>query len=266
MLLILSFLLAMTAPGQPLSGAKESYRNPNGPLPLFGPPGNLWDNGASNSTDSVASQNGATFFARTVDDFVLDASGCPTDQILITRIRLQMVQFDSAGQSFGVEIFADDGSGTRPDSFTPILDLDESTQVRLGQFGMTSSLFEVEVNPADPLVLPSGRYWISGFGTAQNANFLNFFAASDGMPGEPPNGLILSPNLGVPDWTPVQNVIGPPPLHLSFALDGGCFLDQPFQEVPTLNAWGMIALFAALSTAAALSLSRRRSRKGGRAG
>ncbi len=249
-LLLLSLFLASPAPGA--SDLSEDFNQPNAPQPAFGPPGTLWDNDVNNSTSSLASQNGSSF-ARTVDDFVLGSQGCPSGNFRITRVRAQLVQDDSSPQSFAVDLFNDDGSGTRPDGFTPFATIAETTRTNLGPFGFFNSIFEAEFVPAAPIVLASGRYWLSAFGTGDNSSINIFFAASNGAPGEPDNGLIYAPNNGVPDWTPGGDVAALTP-HFSFAIDGDCFLAEPEVAVPTLNAWGALILAAALAWAAARTL------------
>jgi hypothetical protein len=72
--------------------------------------------------------------------------------------------------------------------------------------------------------------------------------------------VIIAPNAGVPSWTPVEQVIGPPPLHFSFAIDGTCRV-IPDEDIPTLDTLGL-ALLVLLLAAGAFWFLRRRSAMG----
>ncbi len=226
--LVLALATAMSlVSAQPLrSDANVVHGIPSGGS--FSPPGTLYDNGQSNAITSLASQDSSgTFTARTADDFVIDSTGCPSNQFDISLIRAQMVQFDTATQPFAVNLFADNGSGTAPTpagAITPIATVAESAQTNFGTFGAGTSIFEASFVPTN-LVLDGGtRYWISGFGASAATNastYNNFFASSDGAAATTANGVVIAPS-GVPNWTPVEAVIGGSPTAYSFAIDGTC--------------------------------------------
>lgn len=239
--------------GTGISDLRQDFQQTDSPQPAFGPPGSLWDNDVSNATTSVASQDGQSF-ARAADDFLLDDPNCSSGRFRVHRIRLHMVQSDSAPQSFAIEIYHDDGTGQRPNSFAPIVTLTETSQTQLGPFGPFTSLYEAEFVPAQPLALPGGRYWLAGLGTVGGSNFLNFFAASNGAGGQPANALVRVPQAGFPDWTPAEGALGPPSLHFAFAVDGGCQLSASAEEIPVLSGWSAMLLAAGLASAAAWGL------------
>lgn len=223
----------------------------------FVPPGTLYDNGQSNSTSALASQNGGAFTTRAADDFLLDGTACGTRLFSITRIRLQMTLEDAAPQSFALELFADNGSATAPESgISPIASFPEASQVLLGPAGVTSSLYEV-IFETDGLELDADTvYWLSGLGTDDAANSLTinaFFAASDGAPGTPTNGVFIGAFFGAPDWVPVEDV-APSPFAFAFAIDGSC---RQSIEIPTQSAWGLALLAALLGILSLFVLARR---------
>ena len=251
----------------PMAAAQNFQNQATNPAPQqedFDPPGTLWDNDVNNGTTSLASQNddaGANL-ARTADDFFLDPGPCGTYQI--DRIRIQIVQNDASAQPFGVELYDDDGTGASPapvDAISPIAAFSETSQMNLGPFGAGTSMFEASFDDLDELI-DAGDYWISGFGAdgAQNAGgFFNFFAASNGAMGTTPNGVIIAPGAGVPVWTPVDVVIGPPMLAFSFAIDGACAGPQTtILDVPTMNSWGLVLLALLLAGASLFFVARRR--------
>jgi hypothetical protein len=174
-----------------------------------------------------------------------------------------MVQADSAPQPFGIEIYADNGSGTAPtpaDAIVPIASAAQTSQTNLGAFGAGTSLFEASFDTPGLELAADTVFWISSFGATGASNsggFNNFFATSAGAPSTSPNGVIIAPNSGVTNWTLVQDVVGPPALHFSFAIDGVCAaLVTPVSEVPTLSIWALGGLALALSLGALVARRR----------
>lgn len=254
-LLLAGFAQAQPAPGIQAQGSGTPTAE------VYNPPGTLWDNDVNNGTTSLASQDSTgAFLARTADDFTLDGANCASGIFDITRIRAQIVQNQGAPQAFGIELYDDNGSGTAPtpaNAIVPIASFPESSQVLLGPFGVLQ-IFEASFNTPG-FSLTAGTYWISAFGANGAANaggFNNFFAASNGAPATLPNGVIIAPNAGVANWTPVEQVIGPPPLHFSFAIDGTCRVVVQ-EEIPTLDTLGLTLLVLLLAGGAFWFLRRR---------
>lgn len=187
------------------------------------PPGFLFDNGQIDGFSAFASQNSdSTWFARTADDFLIEAENCSTGQFEIDRIRLQMSQYLS--QPFGVDLFADNGMGTAPGGAPggtpPLYSFPEHSRTT-----NSGGHYEVSFETPGLILNADTTYWISGFGVDGTANvfgFENSFMTSPGAPGTVPNGVIVAPDFGPPDWTPVHQVIFVPPLAFSFAIDGSC--------------------------------------------
>ncbi len=246
----LPFLLSVqvgSAQSVPLSAAAgaSTVAGATGAGGPFDPPGTLYDNGTRDGSTSLASQDSSgTFTARTADDFVF-TTACESDLVEISRIRVQMVQQDTAAQAFAVALFDDNGSDTAPTAgINPIEILAETSQTNLGPFNVGTSAFEASFDGNGLLLATNTRYWISGYGADADANpsgFNNFFAASDGAPDTTANGVIIAPGASVPNWTPVQAVIGAPPRAFSFAIDGSCatvdddflFADG-FEQIPVM--------------------------------
>jgi uncharacterized repeat protein (TIGR01451 family) len=199
-------------------------------IPMGGPyipAGILYDNEQSSGVTSLASQDSSgTFTTRSADDFLIAGLGCTSGIFDISQIRIQMVQNDAAPQPFAIDIYSDNGSGTTPTAgINPIFTFSETTQTALGAFGTGTTIFEAGFNTPGLQLNADTIYWISGYGTdaaANPAGFNNFFAASNGAAGTTANGVIIAPGAGVPDWTPADQVIGPPGLAFSFAIDGSC--------------------------------------------
>jgi hypothetical protein len=174
-----------------------------------------------------------------------------------------MVQADSAPQPFGIEIYADNGSGTAPtpaDAIVPIASAAQASQTNLGAFGSGTSLFEASFDTPGLELAADTVFWISSFGPTAASNpsgFNNFFASSAGAPSTSANGVIIAPDVGVTEWTLAQNVISSPALHFSFAIDGVCAsLVVPVSEVPTLSIWALTGLALTLSLGAMAVLRR----------
>lgn len=233
------------------------------------PPGTLFDNEQSDGTTSLASQDSSgTATARSADDFIVPTGACASNTFSVTGIRIQMVQSDTAAQSFAVDLYNDDGTGNAPTAgISPFTTVAQTSQANLGPFGVGTSIFESSHVPGAPIELTGGvKYWISGWGTnaALNAGgFNNFFAASAGATGTTDNGMIIAPGSGVPAWTPAHVVIGGNPLAFSFAIDGECVIGggpaggTTFDvAVPTLSTVG-IALLATLLALGAFFVMRR---------
>lgn len=223
----------------------------------FAPPGNLYDNDVSNITTSLASQNSTgTLTARTADDFVIPSAGCVSNTFNITNVRVQMVQNDAAPQAFGLELYDDNGMGTAPTpagAITPIAAFTQTTQANLGMFAAGTSLFEASFATTGLQLQGGVVYWLSAFGVdaaANAASFNNFFAASDGAVGTTDNGVVIAPGAGVATWTPVEAVIGAPPLAFSFALDGACVQVVPVLGTPWLLLLGGVLAGLGLAFAA----------------
>ncbi len=216
----------------------QNFQSPVGPgaegIPAGGsyvPAGTLYDNEQTDGSTSLASQESdGTFQARSADDFIITAA-CPSGMFNITRIRTQMTSQNAAPQAFAVDLFNDDGTGMAPVSgITPFATVAQTTQMLLGPFGATTSLFEADHIPAAPLMLNANTtYWISGYGVdgaANAAGFNAFFGASPGFAGTTANGSIIAPGAGFADWTPIGTAIGPPELAFSFAIDGECVISD----------------------------------------
>lgn len=241
-------------------------------VPMGGPyvpPGTLYDNEQGNNTTSLASQNSSgTLTARSADDFTIDGTGCTSGLFDITQIRIQMVQSDAAPQAFGVDLYADNGSGTAPtpaNAITPINTFTETSQTVFGPFGAGTSIFEASFDTPGLVLNGDTVYWISGFGTNAAANaaaFNNFFVASNGFGATTDNGVIIAPGAGVLNWTLVETVIGPPALAFSFAIDGACMTGgggNGFDiEVPTLSPLGIGVLAGVLALLSVVVIARRR--------
>jgi hypothetical protein len=259
------------------AGAQSPLASPStvaGGIPMGGPfvpAGTLYDNEQSNATTSLVSQDSTgAFTARTADDFTIAADpGCASNMFGITNIRTQMVQFDTVPQAFAVDLYNDNGSGTAPVSgITPFSTFPETSQALLGAFGVGTSIFEASFETPALVLSAATIYWVSGFGTNAAANagaFNNFFAASNGATGTTDNGVIIAPGAGVADWTPIDVVIGPPPLAFAFAVDGACQVvggggtTLPVDpNVPTLSPLGLGLLVVLLLLASGYVLARRR--------
>jgi len=260
-LVVAAFLLAIPAAGQPL------FETADGPLGIpddFTPPGTLYDNDVSDGITSLVGQDsdGGAFFARTADDFILDGAGCTSGQFEITSVRVQSTQQNATPQPWGLDFFNGDAAGPAPNNASvPFATLAEDGQMNLGPFGATTSLFEVSF-PGGGLILDADTiYWLGPFGTDGAANagaFNNFFATSVGAVGTVANGFIIAPAAGVPVWTPVDTVIGPPALHFSFAIDGFCLAPAtPTIEIPTLGQFGLLAMLLSMLGAGIYRLRRR---------
>lgn len=226
------------------------------------PPGTLYDNEQSNGITSLASQNSSgTLTARTADDFSLTGA-CASGLFDVTSIRIQMVQADAAPQPFAIDLYDDNGLGTAPtpaNAITPIQTYNQTSSSVFGPFGIGTSIWEASFDTTGLTLAANTVYWISGYGATAASNaagFNNFFAASNGSGVTPDNGVIIAPGAGVPNWTPVDLVIGPPPLAFSFAIDGVCQLLPPV--VPTLSPTGIALLVGALGLAAVVLLAVRR--------
>lgn len=193
------------------------------------PPGTLYDNYQNDGVTSLASQNSSsTLTARSADDFRIATGSCMSGQFEVSRIRLQLVQSDTAVQPFALELYDDGGSGNAPVAgITPFASFAESSRSLLGPFGVGTTVFEVSFQTPGLLINGNTTYWLSGFGAtaaANTAGFNNFFATSAGAAGTTANAVIIAPNSGVAAWTPVHQVIGGAPVALSFAVDGTCHL------------------------------------------
>ncbi|MEM7587116.1 MAG: hypothetical protein AAF560_27250 [Acidobacteriota bacterium] len=262
-LAIAALFLALPAAGQDLN---EDHNGALGIPDDFAPPGELFDNDVANGTTSLASQDSAgTFFARSADEFSIDNSlfDCETGLYEITGVRAQVTQAPAAPQPFGFEFYAGDASAPMPaDAAVPVAGpLAEASRVDLGPFG-TIQLFEVGFPGGGTVLEGDTIYWTSAFGTDAAANaggFNNFYAASDGAAGSVANSVIIAPDAGVPTWTPVDTVIGPPALHFSFAIDGFCIVEEtPTIAIPTLNSWGLLLLVGMLAAASMFFMARTR--------
>ena len=222
--------------------ALQSPAGANG-IPAGGqyvPPGSLYDNEQSDGVTSLASQNSTgTFTARTADDFRIPTGNCSSGQFDVSGIRLQMVQTTGAEQAFGLDLFDDDGTGNAPTAgLTPVQTFAETSQILLGAFGKFTSIFEVSFATPGLVLNGNTTYWLSGFGANSAANpsgFNNFFATSDGAPATTDNAVIIAPGAGVPNWTPVQQVIQGDPLAFSFAVDGTCRLSEADLSISKTN-------------------------------
>ncbi len=261
-LAIATLFLALPAAGQ-------LQENAAGPLTIpedFMPPGNLYDNDVSDGITSLATQDSdGTFFARSADDFTIDnaAQGCESGMFEITEVRVQATQQNAAPQAWGFDFY--DGDATSPlptNAAVPIATLAETGQVNLGPFGATTSLFEVAFAGAGTILNGDTIYWVAPFGTDGAANaggFNNFFASSLGAAGTVANSQIIAPDAGVPVWTAVDAVIGPPALAFSFAIDGFCLAPEtPTIAIPTLNSWGLLLLIGLLAAVSMFFLARTR--------
>lgn len=241
-------------------------------VPMGGPyvpPGTLYDNEQSNNITSLASQNSSgTLTARSADDFTLAGGACPTGIFAVTGIRIQMVQADAAPQPFAIDLYDDNGSGTAPTpagSITPINTFTQTASTNLGAFGVGTSIWEASFDTAGLMLNADTIYWISGYGATAASNaaaFNNFYAASNGSGATTDNGVIIAPGAGVAVWTPVDQVLGPPPLAFSFAIDGACVTGgggNGFDiEVPTLSPLGIGVLAGVLALLSVVVIARRR--------
>ena len=195
----------------------------------FDPPGTLYDNGQSDGTIAIGSQDGDnSYTSRAADEFILPAGPCLSGRFDIDGIRMHLVQGDFSPQPFGLEIYEDDGTGTSPspvDAISPIAAYPETAQVLLGLYDPGLTIFEVSFDTAGLTLQADTTYWISGFGTDNVANslgFENFFASSEGAMGTAPNGVFINPGRLADTWTRVEILAGGPPLHFAFAIDGSC--------------------------------------------
>lgn len=242
-----------------IQGENDALRGVGGP---FTPPGTLFDNGISDGDTSLASQTSDDVFtARTADDFILDGASCASGVFDITRIRVQTVQQNAAPQAFGVDLFNDDGTGVNPDpidGIAPIASFVETSQMNLGPFGATTSLFEASFDMVGVQLAADTTYWLSAYGAdgaANAAGFNNFFASStDGIAG-PFNGVVIAPDVGIAAWTDAGPVLMAGPQSFSFAIDGTCAVGGAL-PIPTLGTYG-IAVMLLLLIGSALVVMRR---------
>ena len=233
----------------------------------YAPPGTLYDNEQSDGTTSLASQNSSsTFTARTADDFSIPVSNCASGIFDVNQIRVQMVQNDAAPQPFAIDLYNDNGAGTAPtpaNAITPIQTFTATSQTVLGAFGVGTSIWEATFDSTGLQLNADTVYWISGYGATAALNaagFNNFFASSAGAAATTDNGVIIAPAAGVATWTPVEQVIGPPALAFSFAIDGECFIEESGFDpaIPTLSPLGIVLLAGCLGLASLLLIKRRR--------
>lgn len=242
---VLAALLASTASAQTTALQSRAAASQPAGIPAggpFDPPGTLFDNQQSNGSTSLASQDSTgTNTARSADDFTLTAT-CASGEFAIDRIRVQMVQADTAPQAFALDLFNDDGTGNAPVAgITPFTTLSQTTQTAFGPFGAGTSIFEASFTTPGLVLQANTKYWISGYGidaAANSGGFNNFFAASDGASGSSANGVVIAPNAGVTSWTAAEVVIGPPALAFSFAIDGSCVEDGELTITPTALDFG----------------------------
>lgn len=114
----------------------------------------------------------------------------------------------------------------------------------MASFGYDWPIFEASFDTPGLELDADTVYWISAFGAtaASNASiFNNYFASSAGASGTTANGVVIAPEVGVLNWTPVENVIGPPPLAFSFAIDGECA-----EPIPVMHPAALILFMALL--------------------
>ncbi|HET9031745.1 MAG TPA: hypothetical protein VFN25_02450 [Dokdonella sp.] len=231
------------------------------------PPGTLYDNQQADGTTSLVSQDSSgTFQARSADDFSIPAGACASGVFDISQVRVQTTQQNAAPQSFGLDLFNDDGSGTSPTAgINPFATFPQTSQTNLGAFGAATSLFEASFNTPGLQLNANTVYWVSGFGTdaaANAAGFNNYFAASTGATGTSANGVLIAPGAGVATWTEASAVIGPPSLAFSFAIDGTCATAgaplEPPRELPTLSQYTLMLLGLLLGIAGVTTTLRRR--------
>gem|GEM_PF-6153044 len=247
--------------GSAIAFEMPTDQNNRGGLPAGGPyapPGGLYDNEQTNGTTSLASQDSSTTFtARSADDFILTDASCSSGQFEITRVRVQNISQNAAPQDFRIDFFNDNGSGTAPESgMNPFATVAQNSQTLLGPFGASTSLFEADFMPAGLILDANTVYWISSFGVdaaANSAGFNAYFGASPGATGTTENGVIIAPGAGIPDWTPVETVTGPPALAFSFAIDGTCVYSPP-EVVPTLGAFELFLMALMLGGVTLLSI------------
>jgi hypothetical protein len=231
------------------------------------PPGTLYDNEQSNGSTSLVSQDSSGGFeSRSADDFSIPAGACTSGIFDISQIRVQMVQFDTAPQSFGVDVYDDDGTGTSPTAgISPFATYPQTTQLSFGAFGAGTSIFEAAFNTPGLQLNANTTYWVSGFGAnaATNAaGFNNFLAASDGAAGTTANGVTIAPSQGVPAWTDSGTLVGGAALAYSFAIDGTCAAGgvplTPPRDLPTLGQFALMLLGLLVGVAGVTTTLRRR--------
>jgi hypothetical protein len=231
------------------------------------PPGTLYDNEQSNGSTSLVSQDSSgSFDSRTADDFTIPAGACTSGTFDISRIRVQMVQQDAAPQSFGVDVYNDDGTGNSPTAgISPFATYPQTTQSSLGAFGTGTSVFEAAFNTPGLQLNANTKYWVSGFGadaTANAAGFNNYLAASNGAAATAANGVTIAPGQGVTDWTDSGVLIGGAALAYSFAIDGTCAAAgvpaTPPRDLPTLGQFALMLLGLLVGIAGVTTTLRRR--------
>jgi hypothetical protein len=173
------------------------------------------------------------YTSRAADDFILVGS-CPSGYYEISGVRAQVTQDISVTQSFALNLFADDGSGSNPNPFNaidPVATFFEGSRSLLGTLN-DRDLFEVSFSTPGLYVSEGSTHWLSPFGpdAVTNEFFDNYVAASDGAAGVSPNGLFIAPEQFAPVWTDIGLVGGVGPQALSFAVDGSCPSTAPRSE------------------------------------
>ena len=259
-----SILIAQTPTLSAQTELSSDAETPAAGSPDFGPIVELlYDNGVSNFTTSIASQDSDTFFARTADDFSLDGAtlGCGSGRFDVAQILVMVVQEDATPQPFGLEIYADgDGAPIPQNAVSPIARFAETSQIDLGRFGLTTSLFQVTFDTEGLSLRADVTYWLSAFGTDDTSNteaFNNFFAVSNGAPGTLDNGVVIAPSADVMVWTRIEDVLGPPARAFSFAVAGSCGAPVTL-EVPALSARHLLIFAAALALVGATTMRKLR--------
>ncbi len=160
-----------------------------------GAPVTLWDNGAFDGVNGLASEENTQFSgARTADDFVLTAPAT------VTRVTADL--FVDASQSYTgtLDLFATDPGGNGPiQSGSPIVSVTSTNFQTVGNsFGFDIRRYTFDVPNT---VLPAGRYWVTPYLVGTGAGRSFFCTSSGATPSAEQNGYFRSAVFGFPDWT-----------------------------------------------------------------
>lgn len=270
MLTCVAVLAVLAAPAWADPGATASSSpNPN-PVPpgpeVAGTPGNVWDNGPSNSVNGLSSER-ATFTNGTggpegdhistiANDFVI------TGVTELTEIRVCLYHNGTTAEMY---LYTDGGGNPGPNVTSPIFGgpttasvvsttFTDQTSRCTAAFGYPGR--EYRFSPATtgvPFpVLQPGRYWLAVVGQGGSRAF--WAQANSPVPSGPSfTGRWGSPIFGIPYWSDTATVGANQP-EFAFDIDGRVI---SVIEIPTLSKVGLGLLVLLLATLTVVMLRRR---------